>query len=88
MVDWYFDEKMAAERMRETQRQADRAQAWGLLRRDAPTVWHRLQKRLGHWLIALGRYLQHGEEIRRADVASSSQCGLREAGTRCKAPGA
>ncbi len=77
MVDWYFDEKMAVGRMRETQRQADQAQAWGLVRREAPPVWHRLQRRLGHWLIARGEYLQHGKEIRRADVVSSSQCGLR-----------
>ena len=77
MADWYFDEMVAAERMRETQRQADRAQAWGLFRREAPTVWQRLQRRLGHWLIALGQYLQHGEENRRADMASSSRCGLR-----------
>ncbi len=80
MVDWYFDEKMAAGRMRETQRQADRAQAWGLFRREAPTVWHRLQMRLAHWLIALGQYLQRGKAIRRADPASSPQCGLRQAG--------
>ncbi len=28
----------------------------------------RLQRRLGHWLIALGHYLQYGEEMRRAGV--------------------
>jgi len=77
MEHWYFDERTAVERMREIQRQADRAQAWGLFRRDAPTVWHRLQRRLGYWLIALGEYLQHGEENRRAALKSSSQCGLR-----------
>ncbi len=77
MEHWYSDEIMVMQRVREIQRRADRAQAWGLFRRDAPTVWHRLQRRLGHGLIALGQYLQHGEEIRRADAASSSQCGLR-----------
>lgn len=77
MADWYFEEMVAAERMRETQRQADRAQALGLFRREAPTVLQRLQLRMGRWLIALGQSLQHGEEIRRADAASSSQCGLR-----------
>ncbi len=75
MVHWYADETMMVQRMREIQRQADRAQAWGLLRRETPTT--RLQRRLGHWLVALGQFLQHGEETRRADVASSSQCGLR-----------
>ncbi len=75
MVHWYADETMMVQRMREIQRQADRAQVWGLLRRETPTT--RLQGRLGHWLVALGQYLQHREEIRRPDVASSSQCGLR-----------
>lgn len=77
MVHWYFDETVAVERMREIQRQADRAQAWGLLRREAPTARLRLQRRLGHWLIALGQYLQKGEENRRAALRSSSQCGFR-----------
>jgi hypothetical protein len=76
-VHWYFDEMMAVERMREIQRQADRAQALGLYHRQAPPAWPGLRKRLGHWLIALGHYLQHAEETRRADVASSSRCGLR-----------
>lgn len=83
MVHWHFDETVAVERMREIQRRADQAQAWGLLRRDAPTAWPRLQGRLGHWLIALGRYLQHGEEKRRAALRSSSRCGLRWAGLLC-----
>ena len=76
-MHWYSDEQMVAQRMREIQRQADRAQAWGLLGREAPRAWLRLQRRLGHWLIALGQYFQRGKEIRRADVAPSSQCGLR-----------
>ena len=62
-MHWYSDEKVVMQRMREIQRQADRAQAWGLVRRDAPTVWHGLQRRLAHWLIALGEYLQRGKAI-------------------------
>ncbi len=77
MVHWFFDEKVAAERMRETQRQADRAQVLDLYRREEPPAWLRLQMRLGQWLIALGEYLQRGDGVRRADLASSSQCGLR-----------
>ncbi|MGH2372839.1 MAG: hypothetical protein ACRDIC_05100 [bacterium] len=65
MVHWHFDETMALERMRETERQANRAQAVGLFRREVPTAWLRLQRRLGYWLIALGQYLQRGEETRR-----------------------
>jgi hypothetical protein len=77
MGHWYFDEKVAAERMRVMQRKADRAQVLGLYRREAAPGWLRLQMRLGQWLIALGEHLQRGEGIRRADLASSSQCGLR-----------
>jgi hypothetical protein len=77
MLNWYADETMMVQRMREIQRRADRAQAWGLFRRDTPMLSPKLQMRLGHWLIALGRYLQRGEEIREADAASSPQCGLR-----------
>lgn len=77
MEHWYFHETMAMERMREIQRQADRAQAWGLVRREAPGVWHRLRVRLGHGLIALGEHLQYREELRRADPAAPCQCGLR-----------
>lgn len=77
MLHWYSDEKMAIARMREIQRQADWAQALGLYHREEPPAWPRLRTRLGHWLIALGQYLQHGGEVRGADVGSSSQCGLR-----------
>ena len=77
MVHWYFDEKVAAERMRERQREADRAQVLGLHRGEEAPGWLRLQVRLGRWLIALGQHLQRGEGIRRADLVSSSQCGLR-----------
>jgi hypothetical protein len=77
MVHWYTDETMVVQRMREIQRQADRAQAWGLYHRQEPPAWPRLRKRLGQWLIALGQHLQHGEGSPRADVASSSRCGLR-----------
>jgi hypothetical protein len=77
MVHWYFDETVAVQRMREIQRQADRAQALGLYHRKEPPVWPHLRTRLGHWLIALGQYLQYGAENRRAALRSSSQCGLR-----------
>lgn len=77
MVHWYADETMMVQRMREIQRRADRVQALGLYHREEPPAWPHLRTRLGHWLIALGRYLQRGKEIRRADAASSSQCGLR-----------
>ncbi len=77
MMHWYFDEKVTAERMRETQRQADRAQVLGLYRREELPAWLRLQMRLGQWLIALGEYLQRGEGVRRVDQETSSQCGLR-----------
>lgn len=77
MMHWYFDEKVAAERMRERQREADRAQILGLHRREEAQWWLRLQVRLGQWLIALGEYLQRGEGVRRVDLATSSQCGLR-----------
>ncbi len=76
-LHWYADETMMVQRMREIQRRADRAQALGLYHREEPPAWPRLRTRLGHWLIALRRYLQHGEENRRADLKSSSQCGLR-----------
>jgi hypothetical protein len=36
MAHWYFDERMVVERILETQRQADRAQAWGLYHRQGP----------------------------------------------------
>ncbi len=77
MEHWYSDEIMVMQRVREIQRRADRAQAWGLFRRAEPPAWPRLRTQLGHGLIALGQYLQRGKEIRRADAASSSQCGLR-----------
>jgi hypothetical protein len=77
VLHWYSDEKMAIKHMREVQRQADRAQAWGLYHREVPTARLRIQRRMGHWLIALGQYLQRGKEIRGEDVAPSSQCGLR-----------
>jgi len=77
MVHWYFDEKVVAERMRETQRHADRAQALGLHGRVEPSGWQRLRIRLGEQLIAVGRYLQQTEVSRRPGLVSSSQCGLR-----------
>jgi hypothetical protein len=77
MVHWYADETMMVQRMREIQRQADRAQTLGLYQREGAPVWPRLRTRLGRWLIVLGRYLRRGDDVGRADVASSSQCGLR-----------
>jgi hypothetical protein len=77
MVHWYFDEKVAVERMREAQRHADRAQALGRVRSERPGAWRRLRGILGRMLVAMGKRLQQGEPIGRPDLASSSQCGLR-----------
>lgn len=77
MVHWYFDEKIAVQRMREVQREADRAQALGLNYAARPAGQSRLRMRLGRALEAMGRRLQEAEPVRRANLASSSQCGLR-----------
>jgi hypothetical protein len=76
MLNWYSEETMMVQRMREIQRQADRAQALGLYHWEPP-AWPRLRTRLGRWLALLGKYLQHGDQNHRADLSSSSQCGLR-----------
>ena len=77
MVHWYFDEKLALERMRETQRAADRAWALGASHPIEPAARRRFQMQLGEWLIAVGKYLQRGEANRKPGMVSSSQCGLR-----------
>ena len=77
MLHWYSDENMAVERIPEIQQQADRVQILGLYHRKEFPVRSRLRTILGHWLIALGQYLQGGKEIHRADLRPSSQCGLR-----------
>jgi len=77
MVHWYFDEKVAAERMRETQQVADRAQALGLHRRVEASGWQRLRMRIGARLVSLGQRLQQRDAKRRSDLPSPSQCGLR-----------
>jgi len=77
MVHWYFDEKIAVERMRETQRAAEQAQALGVLHPGKPAARRKLQMQLGEWLIAVGKYLQRGEAKREPGMVSSSQCGLR-----------
>lgn len=77
MVHWYFDEVMVVERMREAQREADRAQALGLVARARPRGWRRLRACLGRTLVALGRRLQQTEPIHPPELASPSQCGLR-----------
>ena len=77
MVHWYFDETVALERMRETQRAADRAWALGASHSIEPEAWRRLQVQLGEWLIAVGKYLQRGEAKREPGMDSSSQCGVR-----------
>ena len=71
MVNWFFHERVAAERVRETQRQADQAQAWGLFRRDTPPIRHRLQTRLGHWADCNRELSPAWEENHRADLSSS-----------------
>lgn len=77
MVHWYFDEKVAVERMRETQRAVDRAWALGVSHPIEPAARRRFQVQLGEWLIAVGKYLQRGEAERKPGMVSSSQCGLR-----------
>ena len=77
MVHWYFDEKLAVERMRETQRAADRAWALGASHPIEPAARRRFQMRLGEWLIAVGKYLQREEAKREPGMVSSSQCGVR-----------
>ena len=77
MVHWYFDEKVAVERMRETQRAADRARALGVFHPGKPAARRRFQMQLGEWLIAVGKYLQRGEAKREPGMDSSSQCGVR-----------
>lgn len=77
MAHWYFDEKMAAERMRETQRVADRALALGLHRQVEASGWQRIRMRIGERLVSLGQRLQQGDAERQSDLPSPSQCGLR-----------
>ena len=77
MVHWYFDEKVALERMRETQRAADRAWVLGVFHPGKPAARRRLQVQLGEWLIAVGKYLRRGEAKREPGMVSSSQCGVR-----------
>ena len=77
MVHWYFDEKVAVERMRETQREADRARALGASHPIEPAARRRFRMQLGEWLIAVGKYLQRGEAKREPGIVSSSQCGVR-----------
>ena len=77
MVHWYFDEKVAVERMRETQRAAERAWVLGASHPIEPAARGRLLMRLGEWLIAVGKYLQRGEAKREPGMVSSSQCGVR-----------
>jgi len=77
MVHWYYDEKLALERIRETQRAANRAWVLGVFHPGRPAARRRLQVQLGEWLIAVGKYLQRGEAKREPGMVSSSQCGVR-----------
>jgi hypothetical protein len=77
MVHWYFDEKIAVQRMQEMQQAVDRAQALGLNHAARPAGQSRLRMRLGRALEAMGRRLQGVEPARQVNLASSSQCGLR-----------
>jgi len=77
MVHWYFDEVTVVEQMRKVQWQADRAQALGLTHEEDRTGWQRVRASLGQKLVGLGKRLQRVEPVRRPDLASSSQCGLR-----------
>jgi hypothetical protein len=77
MVHWYFDEAMAVQRMRETQRKADQTQAWGLNRRARLGGWERIRGILGRGLVALGERLQQSDLARGSHLVSPSQCALR-----------
>jgi hypothetical protein len=77
MTHWFFDEMTMVQRMREVQREADRAQALGLGRRARSSRWQRLRMSLGLRLVALGQRLQQTEQVGQTDLASTSQCGLR-----------
>jgi len=79
MIHWYFEEITMIQRMREVQREADRAQALGVGRRARPLRRPRLRAYLGQRLVALGQRLQQSEQggRRRTDLASTSQCGNR-----------
>lgn len=76
MTHWYFDERTMLQRLREVQRQADRAQGLGLDRRAQSSRWQRYRERLGQRLVALGQRLQRSEPVASTNLASSSQCGL------------
>jgi hypothetical protein len=77
MDHWYFDEELALERMRDTQRAADRAWSLGPSHPIQPAARRRFQTQLGEWLVAVGKYLQRGEAKREPGLASSCQCGVR-----------
>ena len=77
MEHWYFDEGEAMRRVREVERQAERARALGLMGKRDRVGPHRLWGFLGRMLIALGNRLQGVDPVRRPDLACSSQCGLR-----------
>ena len=76
-MNWYFDEMTVIERMRETQRGIDRAQALGLNRYQRRGGWERFRMILGRGLAALGKRLQQAESISGPDLSSPSQCPLK-----------
>jgi hypothetical protein len=76
-MNWYFDEVMMVERMREAQRKTDRAQAVGLIRHGRIVGWEQVRMALGRGLVALGKRLQQADLVGRPDLSSPSQCALR-----------
>jgi hypothetical protein len=77
MSDWYFYEKLTAERLRGIQRAGERARVLSAPHLIEPAARRRFQTQLGEWLIAVGKYLQRGEAKREPGMVSSSQCGVR-----------
>lgn len=77
MTNWSLDEFVAVERMREVERQANRAYMRRPSHGEDRIGWQRLRALLGQVLVGLGNRLQRVEPVRRPDLASSSRCGLR-----------
>jgi hypothetical protein len=77
MSHWFFDETTMVQRMREVQRQADRAQRRGLVPKARSSWWRRYRTHLGQRLVTLGQRLQQKEPVAGTNLASTSQCGLR-----------
>jgi hypothetical protein len=73
-MDWYSDENMVRDRIRDMEREADRIQALGPRRRVKGGGWKRARMTLGRALVVLGKRLQGaGTE----ELVCSSRCTVR-----------